>query len=381
MRKALQGGCDLGIEIVGQDKSAVVYELRGWDPSGPEVVLMWDGAVDSFEGSLVCIIRPDLVELSGFGRYFPTVHPDWQQERFTYRLHVDLPAGWDLVTPGISHRGDTKERDYERLRPIEDIVMCAVPSFECDEVSVGGHVYRLYTRGLSDRERAAMVFDFSRCLEAMHRHFGPAIPGRGGVAVISPRGPAGAEWGFERGDLWVCGDSLVGPLVANDWVLEGLVPGRFSLALHETIHFWIGLSLEFAEHFLSEAITQYLQNVIGEELFGEPGLADKFFGSYVPRIEGQLAVDGRPVAELDHLDDHYVHWYLKGSWAFWDLEVSTGRENLMRALGVIYRRHAGTRIDYETFVRELGSLLDRDVREHMHHWFRESGFAPLYRGN
>lgn len=376
---ASQGGRELAVEVVENLRSSRRYRLAGWDRAGAEVTLKWEGTVDRFEGSCVCIIGPKLVELSGFCRWFPTVEPTCQMEQFTYRLSVDLPPGWDLVTPGISHLGNTKERHYERLRPIEDIFLCAAPHFDCDELTCADHLFRLYTAGLNDSERQALISDFARSLEAMHRYFGPVIPGRGGAAVISPRGADGAEWGFERGDMWVMGDSLVRPLVEQNWVLGDFMPGPISLALHETIHYWIGLSLEFAEPSFFEAITQYLQNALGDEVFGMPGLSGKFFESYVPRIKEQLAKDDRPIVALTYNDQRYVHWYLKGSWAFWDLEASKGRDAMLRALSSLYRKHVGQRIDYDTVVNELASSLGEDVANHIHHWFKEPGLAPVHR--
>lgn len=377
--EATQGGRRLGVEVAEDRRSSTRYRLRGWDPLGAEVVLKWEGTIERFEGAKVCIISPRLVELSGFGRWFPTIESDSQLERFTYRLDAGLPPGWDLVTPGISDRGNPKERHYERLRPIEDIFICAAPSFECDEVIVSNHLYRLYTAGLRDHERQTLALDFSRSLDAMHCHFGPMIPGRGGTAVISPRGAEGAEWGFERGDMWVMGDAMVRPLVENNWILDSFAPGQMSLALHETIHFWIGLGLEFSEPSLPEAITQYLQNVLGEEMFGDPDLAGRYFQSYVPRIKEQLAQDDRPIMDVAFTDNFYVQWYLKGSWALWDLEASTGRTPLLRALGDLYRKHAGRCIDYDTVANELASSLGPELHEHLRYWFKEGGFAPIHR--
>lgn len=114
-------------------------------------------------------------------------------------------------------------------------------------------------------------------------------------------------------------------------------------------------------------------------MFNSPGLAGKFFESYVPRINEQLAKDERPITSLTYNDYHYVQWYLKGSWAFWDLEASVGRGSLLQALSSVYRKHAGREIDYDTFVRELGLSLGADVSAHFDHWFKDRGFEPLHR--
>lgn len=114
-------------------------------------------------------------------------------------------------------------------------------------------------------------------------------------------------------------------------------------------------------------------------MFNSPGLAGKFFESYVPRINEQPAKDERPITSLTYNDYHYVQWYLKGSWAFWDLEASVGRGSLLQALSSVYRKHAGREIDYDTFVRALGLSLGADVSAHFDHWFKDRGFEPLHR--
>lgn len=304
--------------------------------------------------------------------------PSCYDEFFTYRLAVELPPAWDLVTPGISSDGDPARRCRERLEPIEDIFLCAAPRFDRLEACAGGHRLRVYAAGLERPVAEALMADFKRSVEVMHGHFGPMPPGRGGVAVVSPRSPQGAEWGFERGDLWVVGDSFVNEVARSDW-WPSYLPGPMSPSLHETIHSWLGLGLRFTEPWLCEGLTQYLQVVLSEELFGRPGLAGDYFASYVPRIEAALARDDRAIARLVLADNPYDHWYLKGSWAFWDLEAAVGREPLLDGLAAFYRRYLPGPVGSGAFIHELGEHLGTPTGDHFRHWFEGQGFRPRHR--
>lgn len=376
--EASQGDHRLTFEMIEEQRRARRYRINGWDPTRMIVTLRWAGKVGEFELSKVCAVCPRLIELSGFGQWFPTVEPDCQEERFTYSLDVELPSDWDLVTPGVSADSNVRRRHFERQSPIEDMFLCAAPRFDCSQVRVGAQTLRLYSAGLPTSIRQAAADDFARSTQVITRHLGPMLPGHGGVAIISPRGEHGAEWGFERGDLWVVGNSLAELLAQNDWRLEFL-PGAFSLSMHETIHAWFGLGLKFAEAWLAEAITQYLEMVFTEEAFSLPGNAEAFFSSYIPRIQAALAKDDRPVASLTHMDNHYAHWYLKGSWAFWDLEALVGRCALVEALAAVYRRHVGQTVRYNEFVHEMSELLRRSLGDHFDNWFKGRGFSPLWR--
>ncbi len=377
---AWQDGHRLGIEVVEERRRSRRHRLIGWDSSGPPVEVRWEGTYDSFEGSKVCIISSQLIELSSFGYWFPSVSPYSEYESFTYGLEVDLQPDWDLVTVGTSEHGDVKRRSYRRQRPIGDIFLCAVPRFDCTLDQGDGGVTRVYSVGLDEKTRHAVSYDYRRCITLMARHFGPMLPGRGGVVVISPRGAEGEQWGFERGDLWVIGDLFAQEIVETNW-RPPYSTGPMSLSLHETIHSWFGLGLEFNDPWLVEAITQYLQVVLGEELFQQPGLAEACFDSYVPRVLTKLEKDDRAISALTWLDNPYEQWYLKGSWALWDLEAATGRGPVLAALASIYRRHAGERIAYAEFEVELDGFLGTAaaVKGHLRHWFGGNGFAPLVR--
>ncbi|MEX0975152.1 MAG: hypothetical protein WD024_07395 [Bacillota bacterium] len=378
LTEATQGGRNLSIEMVEEQRRARRYRLSGWDPTRMTATLKWEGRVGEFEVSKVCSISPRVVELSGFGAWFPTIKPSCYDEQFTYQLDADLPEDWALVMPGISSHGDVRRRHHDWQRPIEDIFICAAPHLNHLESETDGQVLRVYFAGLSVEVGTALIDDYVQSVRMMEKYFGSMLHGRGGVVVISPRSPSGDSWGFERGDLWVAGDEFVNGLVKSDWQPDYL-PGPMSPSLHESIHSWIGLGLQFVQPWLAESITQYLQVVLSEELFSQPGLADSYFQWYVPRIRAALVRDDRAIANLTLADNPYDHWYLKGSWCFWDLESEVGRDGLISALAAIYRHHVAATLDYDSFVREMSEQLCRPLDEHFNYWFKERDFSPLCR--
>lgn len=373
-----QGTRKLTADIIEEQRRVRRYRILGWDPTDLNVSLTWEGTVGEFELSKVCAISTHVVELSGWCAWFPTVEPSCEEEQFTYRLDIGLTPDWDLVTPGISGHGDLKRRSHDQQCPIEDIVICAAPRFDCYERDIGEEALRLYSAGIAPDIRTKLFADYEKSVKVMAKHFGRMLPGRGGVVVVTPRSPKGEGWGFERGDIWIAGDAFVHELVDNDWQPEYL-PGPMSLSLHETIHAWIGLGLRFSQHWLSEALTQYLQVVLSEEMFPQPKLAESHFQWYVSRISKAIARDDRPISELTLADNPYDLWYLKGSWAFWDLEATVGRKALIDALAAVYRRHAAETIEEDVFVREMSGHLGRSLSRHFDHWFKERGFSPICR--
>lgn len=354
------------------------YRIEDWAAGSAPVTVRWSGRLDRFEGYKVTIISPDCIELSGFGNWFPTVERQSQLEQFTYDLRIQLPSGWQVVTPGFSAHRDTLRMVHSRQTPIEDILICAAPAWQRAEVRSGPSLLTVLARGFSDQDMARLADDFRAAVAVVAGHFGPMSADCGGTFVVTPRGPEAADWGYERGDIWVVGDEFVRALLANDWCLPW-APGPQSLALHETIHAWFGQALRFSQPWLVEALTQYLQVVLTEEMFARPGLSDGYFEWYRSRIAAKPEQVSRPASAMAITDSMYTCWYLKGSWAFWDIEAAVGRGRLLAAIAACYGKHVGTTIDAATFCRELESALGLPLREHFAHWFDAPGFAPRCR--
>ncbi len=364
---------DLDWIVEEKGKLTTRYVVKGLDPEKDPLKMMWEGTLDSFENYGVCIIRKDLVELSGFCWWFPTIEPQSQFERFTYDLKVEIPDKWKVVTPGKEIKNDLRHFRYRR--EIEDIFICASPSLKPFRRNCCDITLELYVPDSLRKFKEELMDDFSSSIELCSDLFGKLKEDNGGLAVISPRGKDGAEWGFERDGLWVVGDTFARYLIENDWKVDGMWK---SLSLHETIHGWFGIGVEFKEPWLAEAITQYLEVILTAMMFDELDLEKKYFDHYRDRVEERLAKEDRPVKEYTFTDNMYTHWYLKGSWAFWDLEEAVGREELLEFFRKIYQNNLDDSLSQREFTKILEKNFDLES-SFMEHWFEETGFDPLYR--
>ncbi len=360
-------------EVKNKENLTTRYGVDAWDNKVP-LKIGWEGSLDSFEGYRVCIIKKDLVELSGFCWWFPTLEPQSQFERFTYDLEIELPNHWNIVTPGEEIKNHSR---FRYPQEIEDIFLCASPLLklfqkECCDVNL-----KLYIPKSLIKFSETLIDDFSSSIELCTDLFGGLKEGNGGIGVISPRGKGGAEWGFERDGLWVVGEAFAKYLIDNDWKVNELSK---SLSLHETIHGWFGIGVEFNEPWLAEAITQYLEVILTSMMYEDQDIAKKYFEHYRDRIEKHSVEEDKPIKDYCFLDNMYTHWYLKGSWAFWDLEATVGRNDLLELFRKIYQNNIDETITYQNFKRTLENTFEIESK-FMEHWFEKKGFDPWFRGS
>jgi len=363
------------IEEGGKGKAAR-YHIKGWHPGGLPLTAKWEGTLAEFSGYGVSIIRPDLVELSGFCSWFPTIQPSSQSELFTYSMTLNMPEAWVVLSPQDREfralAGGKMEFAHEESRT-EDVFICASPGFR--RYVIGGKGSPVFLYSLPRGDLAPIIEDFESVVSLCTKWFGEPVTAESIVAIISPR-RGGAEWGYERGPFWVTGDGFADYLLANDWEIKGL---KKSLAAHETIHTWFGKSVRFEQAYLKEAVTQYLEVIVSAQLFDQEDLPDRYFDWYRMRFMASEAGIDLPISDLSIDGNHYDHWYLKGSWAFWDLEALLGRKALLAALGDLNLKHGGTFISGAGLIASLEGSLEKDLRRWFRHWFYESGFQPLYR--
>jgi|GEM_PF-1000643 len=371
-----QDGGYLDWDVEERGKLYTKYRVQNWDPDSGGVMIKWVGVVRSFEGYKVSIISSELVELSGFCGWFPTLESQSQFESFTYDLVIDIPKDWTVVTPGEDKNEDERIRRYHYDRPIEDIFICASPKFELIQEDVCDIPLKLYLSDDFTHAKEELMDDFVSSVRLITEMFGGLEEENGGTAIVSPRGKEGAEWGFERDGLWVVGQSFCEYLIENDWKVGDLPK---SLSLHETIHGWFGIGVDFEEPWLAEAITQYLEVVLTSMMYDDPDIVDSYFEQYHQRVLDHMEGEDRPIHEYTFLDDMYVPWYLKGSWAFWDLEFKVGREEIMLLLKNIYTDHLGRTLSYDDFLEIVAENFGSQEKDVVRHWFEEKGFRPKYR--
>jgi hypothetical protein len=324
----------------------------------------------------VSIIRSDLVELSGFINWFPTIEPVAQMESFTYSMSLTMPEDWVVLSPHQDSfralRGGEMEF-VQNTSPAADIFIIASPDFEAHTIGAENSPIRLYAVAMDKLD--LLKSDFEKVVSIGTSWFGKPKTTRAIVAVVSPR-RGGAEWGYKRGAIWVVGYGFANNLLDHDWVARGL---KKSLAAHETIHSWFGESVDFEHPYHAEAITQYVEVVLTAELFGQLDLAEQYFDSYKTRFLETLAKRDVAISSLTVDQDTYDYWYLKGSWAFWDLEAKVGRTTLLKTLSYLHENASNEPVSAEELVEFFSRSLGEDLGPFFTHWFDEKGFKPLYR--
>ncbi|GAG96306.1 unnamed protein product, partial [marine sediment metagenome] len=71
LNKILQNENEIQFKEIVEGKITKKYLIESLDPQHNVITFEWMGKIDSFEGYRVCIIRSDVVELSGFCGSFP----------------------------------------------------------------------------------------------------------------------------------------------------------------------------------------------------------------------------------------------------------------------------------------------------------------------
>ncbi|MBD3192331.1 MAG: hypothetical protein GF308_16960 [Candidatus Heimdallarchaeota archaeon] len=369
---------ELPFKIIEEEAAATgiskKYQIEQINPEHEEITIQWTGKIDKFEGYRVSVIRADLVELSGFCGWFPTIKPSSQMEEFTYELEIKLPNNWPVViAPGkkeMSRKSGHYRFDY-LARTIQDILICASP--ELVKHSKGKIAYIM--PDWSKKKVEHLLNDYCMVVEQCEQLFGEMLPDCGGTAIISPR-KNGAEWGFERGNLWIVGENFAKYWLEKDKTVKGLTK---SFAAHESIHAWFGVGVKFAEDWLAEAITQYLEVIITSLIYHEKDLPQNYFNWYKERILQAKKQEDRAIANFSIIENTYVYWYCKGSWVFWDLEGTIGRKKILDFFASLFKKYARRKIDYKIFKVEAETFFERDFSSFFDSWFLETGFEPKFR--
>ncbi len=371
LQKAYTKNGETPFEVVHTHRHTTVYRFQNLNSDS--LTLEYDGLFDRFKGYGVCTIHKHCVELSGFGFFFPTIEENSQFERFTYSLEVSLPKSWRVVAPDDRDIQDVplnERRFHYQKHKIEDILICAAPDYQ-------RHYRKNMTMILPNLEAPvakSMLKDFEHSVDVCAETFGELRSGMTTTGIVSPRGEGSQEWGYERGHLWVIGDLFLQYACAHEWRFGGL---KKSLALHETIHSWIGIGVSMPIY-LAEAITQYCEVVLTHKIYQEDDLDRRYFAWYEKRLLETLKEKDLPPASLKVTDDHYAFWYLKGSLAFYDLEKRVGRDSLLAAFKDLYQNHHGTFLDEDAVRVALERSLDLPLKDFFNHWMHSTGYEPLH---
>lgn len=276
---------------------------------------------------------------------------DTPQVRFTYEAHIQTPKGLKAV---MSAANDPQDQDgdyhFEMPQQIPSYLMAlAVGELRYQSMSERTAVYA----EPSVLEAAAAEFeDTETMMDAVEKRFGEYRWGRYDLLILPPSFPFG---GMENPRL-----SFITPtVIAGD---KSLV----SLIAHELAHSWSGnlvTNAVWADLWLNEGFTTYLERRIMEDLFGTDRMrmeAVLGFEDLKADLERHEAGDTQLAVQLAGRDPDDVFSnvaYEKGRLFLAWLEASFGRERFDPWLKSYFDRHAFQTMTTERFLVDLDKNL------------------------
>lgn len=195
--------------------------------------------------------------------------------------------------------------------------------------------------------------DMERMIDVAEALYGPYRWGRYDVLILPPSFPFG---GMENPRLTF----LTPTFLAGDRSLVSLVA-------HELAHSWSGnlvTNAVWADGWLNEGFTSYIEGRIGEALFGEANarMAEALAWSDIQRALTTVSPDGQRlhwVGEVDANDNSSAITYDKGALFLRTIERIIGRSRIDTYLRSYFDRHAFQPMTTQAF---LADFRDRVVR-------------------
>lgn len=226
--------------------------------------------------------------------------------------------------------------------------------------------------------------DMERMMEVAEALYGPYRWGRYDVLILPPSFPYG---GMENPRLTF----LTPTFLAGDRSLVSLVA-------HELAHSWSGnlvTNAVWADGWLNEGFTSYIEGRIGEALFGveHARMAEALSWSDIQKALQTVSADGQRlhwIGEVDANDNSSAITYDKGALFLRTVEGIVGRDRLDRYLRSYFDRHAFQPMTTQQFLADFRTHVVRgdaalEERLKLNEWAYEPGIpsnavAPVATG-
>ncbi len=277
---------------------------------------------------------------------------DTPQVRFTYEASIRTPAGLKAV---MSAENDPQDQDGEYKFSMPQRIPSYLMAIAVGELRFQAMSERtaVYAEPAMLAAAAAEFEDTEAMMVATEKRFGPYQWGRYDLLILPPSFPFG---GMENPRL-----SFITPtVIAGD---KSLV----SLIAHELAHSWSGnlvTNASWADLWLNEGFTTYLEDRIIEDIFGERRAAMEAvlgYQSLLDEIETiESPADTRLAIDLqgrDPDDGFSSIAYEKGRWFLTWLEQCFGQQRFDAWLKGYFQRHAFQSIDTHGFLMDLNEHL------------------------
>ena len=214
--------------------------------------------------------------------------------------------------------------------------------------------------------------DMERMMEVAEALYGPYRWGRYDVLILPPSFPYG---GMENPRLTF----LTPTFLAGDRSLVSLVA-------HELAHSWSGnlvTNAVWADGWLNEGFTSYIEGRIGEALFGveHARMAEALSWSDIQKALQTVSADGQRlhwIGEVDANDNSSAITYDKGALFLRTVEGIVGRDRLDRYLRSYFDRHAFQPMTTQQFLADFRTHVVRgdaalEERLKLNEWAYEPG--------
>lgn len=337
----------------------LVYEGRIHHP-----ILLQEGDQARGVGETAGIISNDGVFLSAASAWYPR----FDQERLSFSLDLQLPAGWDAVSQGertLHERDDAGTRlRWEEPNPQTDIYLVADRYHEYTRQF--GPVLAIAFLRTPDNALAQRYLEATgRYLSMFSALFGPYLYGK--FALVENFW----ETGYGMPSFTLLGSSVI----RLPFILHSSYP-------HEILHNWWGngVYVDYAHGNWAEGLTAYLADHLLQEQRGA--------GAAMRRNQLQRYADyvdaARDIPLIDFRSRHSpaseAIGYGKAMMFFHMLRRQLGDEAFLAGLRDFYAAYPFQVADYEDMRRAFAAHADSELRTEFHQWTIRSG-APRLTGS
>ena len=356
-----------GVELETLDNSADGrvrhYRINRLPPDG-KVQLSYEGKITS-EGTKGTFDMPesvlgsDGVYLDGGSDWVPRFdHYLW----YTFRLQVESPAGWEVVSQGRQLRRD-KSFIYEMTHPQDSIYLIAGPykrySRMHDEIEIVAYLYE------ADAELATSYLQASAEYISLYSNWiGPYPYAK--FAIVENRWQTG--YGMPSFTL------LGSRVIRLPFILYTSLP-------HEILHNWWGngVYVDFSRGNWSEGLTAYMADHFNDEQQGK----DREYRRKALERYANFAAEGRDLALADfstrHDEASQAVGYSKSMMLFHMLRKLSGDDPFKHNIRAFWRRYQFKPVGFTEVIQQLYPAND-DHRAFVDQWLERPGAPDISLG-
>jgi hypothetical protein len=300
-------------------------------------------------------IHPERVELASYASWVPRLPAG---RPFSFRLAVDVPAGFVTVTNGRlaseSTAAGRTRTEWEHAPGAGDVALLAAPGLRRSVGVRNGVTVDVLASRLADEELDATRDEIARAVEALVRLVGAPLPSPVLRVAYAPR----PGWGYVRSPLVLMSEE-------SALSLRGQPFGRardMRYVAHEVAHsWWHRADAATPDDWINEGLSEYSAYLVAEELVGH-AFARTLLEEYEGRSDDSATVAS--IAETPNgSPDREVNRYARPVLLLEDARRRHGDGRLVAFLLALQRRFSTGPATTSTFLEEVEASLGREERD------------------